>query len=193
MTRRVASSLKTTKDFLESTITSGCLNENKWFLHSRVWNTYNVLNEATKPPQRPKLRKEGSEESTAVLSVTLMLCVDAHMLHTVHVPRSEDSLQESVLSHHMSPRNTPQVATLSSKGLCITSHLTSAYGVVFSSSPPGEIRSSTEHLAMSEDIFGCHNWGSATSKQLIEAKDAAKHLYRMAPVSTLPRLKKKLF
>lgn len=104
------------------------------------------------------LRGEKKPLKKAQLCCLLHSCIVCGCVHaTVHVSRSEDSLQESVLSHHVSPRNTPQVAVLSSKGLCIMSHLTSAYGVVFSSSPPGESLSSIEHLAKSEDIFGCHN------------------------------------
>lgn len=40
---------------------------------------------------------------------------------------------------------------LSSRGLCTARHLTSTCEVVLSSSPPGEILSSMEQLAMTEE------------------------------------------
>lgn len=103
-----------------------------------------MLSAATEPPQIPKLRKEVPEESTAMLSIMLMYRVWMHTCYSACVEvrgqlaevgggRAE---QEGPVHHE---------------------HLTSAYGVVLSSSPPGEIPSSIEHLAMSEDIFGCHN------------------------------------
>lgn len=39
------------------------------------------------------------------------------------------------------------------------------------------------YVAISGDIFSCHNWGSATGTQWVEAMDSAKHttLHRTAP------------
>lgn len=105
---------------LKAQLTSRCLNENKWVLRSRVRNAYNVLSAATEPPQIPKLRKEVPEESTAMLSIMLMYRVWMHTCYSacVEVRGQLAEVGGGRAVHH--------------------EHLTSAYGAVLSSSPPGD-------------------------------------------------------
>ena len=50
-----------------------------------------------------------------------------------------------------------------------------------SGSQPGTNLSRIGHLAISGDIFDCHDWEDANDIQWVEARDAAEHLMMHRP------------